>query len=122
MDDSYIKNLLRQTLGSYKIIKELKDRPGDLATIKEELGKIQGLLQVIVNKIEKSKDNSDSVAEFSDVAKSYLKDYSFYHEIDTVAKLYSDDPHRIKGIRLTVLSALEKSRVITKIDDLLRAL
>jgi len=122
MDDSYIKNLLKQTLNSYKIIKELKDRPGDLVTIKEELGKIQGLLQVIVNKIEKSKDNSDSVAEFSDVAKSYLKDYSFYHEIDTVAELYSDDPHRIKGIRLTVLSALEKSRVITKIDDLLRAL
>ena len=122
MDDSYIKNLLKQTLDSYKIIKELKDKPRDLITIKEELGKIQGLLQVIVSKIEKLEDNSDSVTEFSDVAKSYLKDYSFYHEIDTVAKLYSDDSYRIKGIRLAILSALEKSRVITKIDDLLRIL
>ena len=41
MDDNYIKNLLKQTLDSYKIIKGLKDKPGDLITIKEELGKIQ---------------------------------------------------------------------------------
>ena len=40
MDDNYIKNLLEQTLGSYKIIKGLKDKPGDLVILKKELGKI----------------------------------------------------------------------------------
>ena len=43
MDDNYIKNLLEQTLGSYKIIKGLKDKPSDLVILKKELGKIQGL-------------------------------------------------------------------------------
>ena len=56
------------------------------------------------------------------MTKSYLKDYSFYHEIDTVAKLYSGDTHRIKGIRLAILSVLEKSDVVSKISDLLQKL
>ena len=34
MDDNYIKNLLEQTFGSYKIIKGLKDKPGDCHTKK----------------------------------------------------------------------------------------
>ena len=42
MDDIYVKNLLEQTLDSYKIIKGLKDKPGDLVTIKQELGRTQG--------------------------------------------------------------------------------
>jgi hypothetical protein len=122
MDDNYIKNLLEQTLSSYHIIKGLKDKPGYLVILKEELGKIQGLLQVVINKIERSENISDSITEFLDVSRSYLKDYSFYHEIDTVAKLYSDDSHRIKGIRLAILSALEKSGMILKISDLLQKL
>ena len=122
MDDNYIKNLLKQTFDSYKIIKGLKDKPGDLITIKEELGKIQGLLQVAMNKIVKSENVSDSVTEFLDAARSYLTDYSFYHEIGAVSKLYSEDPHRIKGIRLAVLSALEKSSLIPKISDLMQNL
>ena len=122
MDDNYIKNLQKRTLDSYKIIKGLKDKPGDLITIKEELGKIQGLLQVAMNKIVKSENASDSVTEFLDAARSYLTDYSFYHEIGAVSKLYSEDPHRIKGIRLAILSALEKSSLIPKISDLMQNL
>jgi len=53
MDDNYIKNLLKRTLDSYKIIKGLKDKPCDLVTINEELGKIQGLLQVAMNTLSK---------------------------------------------------------------------
>ena len=41
MDDIYAKNLLEQTLDSYKIIKGLKDKPRDLVTIKQELGRTQ---------------------------------------------------------------------------------
>jgi len=122
MDDSYVKNLLEQTLDSYKTIKGLKDKPGDLVILKEQLGKIQGLLQVVINKIERSENISDSITEFLDVSRSYLTDYSFYHEIDAVSKLYSEDPHRIKGIRLAVLSALEKSSLIPKISDLMQKL
>ena len=62
----------------------------EICSLKEELGRIHGFLQVIVNRVENSEDGSDSVAKFLDVAKSYLKD-CFYHEIDTVTKLYSED-------------------------------
>ena len=48
MDGSYIKNLLGQILDSYKTIKALKDKPGDLLILKEELGRIHGFLQVSV--------------------------------------------------------------------------
>ena len=80
------------------------------------------VLQVLINKIERWEDDSDSATEFLDVTKSYLKDYSFYHEIVTVAKLYSGDTNRIKGIRLAILSAPEKSDVVSKISDLLQKL
>lgn len=122
MYDNYIKNLLGQVLVSYKKITELKDKPGDLVTIKEELGKMQGLLQVAINKIERTENDSDSITEFLDASRSYLKDYSFYHEIDSISKLYSEDSHRIKGIRLAILSALEKSDLIPKINNLLQKL
>src|SRR5574341_808326 len=105
MDYDYIKGILKQTIDSYKILNELRDKPGDLDTIKKELGKIQGLVQVLVNKIEKSGNYSDSYSEVLDASKSYLKDYSFYNEIDRISQLYSDDPHRIKNIRLSILVA-----------------
>lgn len=122
MDDSYLRNLLEKTLNSYKILSNLRDKPDDLITIKQELGKIQGMVQVIVNKIEKSENYSDSFSEFSDAAKSFLKEYSFSREIDTVLESYPGDSYRIKNIRLVILEALEKSELITKAQSLLQAL
>ena len=69
MDDNYIKNLLEQTLASYNIIKGLKDKPGDLVILKKSLAKYR-VLQVVINKIQRSADDSDSVTEFLDVTKS----------------------------------------------------
>lgn len=119
MDYRYIQSLLKQTLDSYKILSGLKDKAEDLVTIKKELGRIQGLLQVLVNKIEKSENSSDAFSEFLAASKSYLKEYSFDHEIRTISELYSEDPHRIKSLRLTILSSFEKSKLLTKIDALL---
>ena len=122
MGDTYIRNLLEQTLDSYKILIELRDEPEDLITIKQEVGKIHGLVQVTINKIEKSGNNSDSVSEFLDAAQSYLRDYSFNHEIYTVLESYPEDSHRIKNIRLVIVKALERSGVIPKAEELLRLL
>ena len=122
MDDNYLRNLLVKTLNSYKILSELRDKSDDLITIKQELGKIQGMVQVLVNKIEKSENYSDSFSEFSDAAKSFLKEYSFSHEIETTLESYPGDSYRIKNIRLVILEALEKSELIAKAQSLLQAL
>jgi hypothetical protein len=122
MDEKYVKNLLRQTLDSFKILTELSDKPGDLITIKQELGKINGLLQVLVNKMEKSENSSDWVFEFLNAVKKYLKNYSFSYEIDNVSELYPEDHHRIKNLRLVILEALEKCKVISNANILLQEL
>lgn len=122
MDYDYMKGILKQTIDSYKILNELRDKPGDLDIIKKEVSKIQGLVQVLVNKIEKSGNYSDSYSELLDASKSYIKDYSFYNEIDRISQLYSDDPHRIKNIRFSILAALEKTKLITKSIALLEVL
>ena len=122
MDNGYIKRILKQTIDSYKILNELKDKPEDLVILKRELGKIQGLVQVLVNKIEKSENYSDSYSELLSASKSYLKDYNFHNEIDRISQLYSEDPYRVKNIRLTILVALEKSKLISKAIALLQVL
>lgn len=122
MDDNYIKSVLGQTFASYKILQELRDKPEDLVTIRKELGKIQGLLQALVNKMEKSGNSSDSFLEFVRISKAYLGEYSFYNELDKISALYSEDPNRIKNLRLTIIFALEKSGLISKLEDMLHEL
>lgn len=114
MEYDYIKGILEKIIDSHKILNELKDKPGDLEIIKRELGKIQGLVQVLANKIEKSENNSDTYFELLSASKSYLKEYSFHNEIDRISQLYSDDPHRIKNIRISILTALEETKLIVR--------
>jgi hypothetical protein len=122
MDYNYIKSILRQIIDSYKILNELKDKPGDLDIIKRELARIQGLVKVLVIKIEKSGNYSDSYSELLDASKSYLSDHNFHPEIERIAQLYSEDPHRIKNIRLSILTAFEKTKLISKTLALLQVL
>ena len=57
--DEYLKGILGQILGSYKILTELNDNPNDLEIIKKELSKIKGLLQVINSKLDGKNYQSD---------------------------------------------------------------
>ena len=122
MDYNYIKNILEQIVNSYKKLKEIRDKSGDLDVIKKELDKIQGLVKVVVNKIEESGNYSDIYSELMVASKSYLRDHNFYTEIDRISQLYSEDSHRIKNIRLSILSALEESKLISKTIALLQVL
>jgi len=122
MDYNYIKNILKQILDSYTKLKENRDYPGDLESIKKELGKIEGEVKVLVNKIEKSGNYSDNYSELLTAARSYLRDNNFYTEIDRISQLYSEDFFRIRNIRLTILNALEESKLISKTIALLQVL
>ena len=117
--DEYFKSLLTQISESYNFLKEMKDKPGDLDIIKVQQGKIQGLIKVLCNKIETLHYESDDFSELLKVAKTYLKNYDFYDIIDTY-QLYSEDVMRIKNIRISILSSLEETKIISKIQSMLQ--
>ncbi|QLH08905.1 hypothetical protein [Candidatus Nitrosotenuis sp. DW1] len=118
----YIEGILQQISDSHTVLQNLKDKPGDLDVIKKELAKITGLLQVLANKIEANPEEASDYQYFLSPSKFYLANYDFFREIDTVSLLYSDDPMRLKGIRLTILDALDEKNLIGHIGAFLRGL
>jgi len=115
--ENYLKGVLSQVIDSYKLLKQLKDKPGDLEIISRELAKIIGLLRVIVNKLESNEDNSDKYVKLSAAAKFYLENYSFDREIETMSKLYSGDSNRLRNIRNTILDSLQDKKLIEKVQS-----
>jgi len=116
----YIKNLLTQTLDAHTILNKLKDEPKDLEIIKKQVGKIEGALKVLCNKIKESNNFSDDYVKLSKSAKFYLENYDFYNVIEAY-KLYDEDPQRIKNVRTLVIKALEEKKLIEKIQDMLKS-
>ncbi len=119
MTNDYIKNLLTQTLDAHAILNKLKDEPKDLEIIKKQVGKIEGTLKVLCNKIKESNNSSDDYVKLSKSAKFYLENYDFYNVIEAY-KLYDEDPQRIKNVRTLVIKALEEKKLIKKIQDMLK--
>ena len=122
MDYDYIKGILEQIVDSYKILKAIRDKPGDLDIIKKELGKTQGLVKVLINKIEKFGNYSDSYSELLVASKLFLRDHNFHTEIERISQLYSEDSYRIRNIRLAIIFALENTKLISKTITLLQVL
>ena len=118
----YVEGILRQITTSYAALQNLQDKPGDLDVIKKELAKITGTLQVLANKIEANPDESADYQYFLLPSRYYLTNYDFFREIDTVSLLYSDDPMRLKKIRLTILDALDEKNLIGHMSAFLRGL
>ncbi len=120
--ENYLKGLLSQIKDSIKIIEELKDNSGDLEIIRKELAKINGLFQVIVHKLNSIDNSSDKYVQLSSAARFYLGNYSFEREIETMSKLYSNDNHRLKNIRYSILKSLTDKRLIEKVDSIMEKL
>jgi len=117
--DNYLKGLLSQIKDSVKIIEELKDKPGDLEIIKKELARINGVFQVAVNKLKVIDNRSDRYVEFLSAAENYLENYLFDREIETMSKLYSNDSHRLRNIRHSILKALYTKKLLEKVDSIM---
>jgi len=120
--ENYLNGLLSQIKDSIKIIEELKDNSGDLEIIKKELAKINGLFQVIVNKLNLIDNRPDKYVQLSSAARFYLENYSFEREIETMSKLYSNDSHRLKNIRYLILKSLTDKKLIEKVDSIMKKL
>ncbi|MGQ0795512.1 MAG: hypothetical protein ACT4N5_04930 [Nitrosopumilaceae archaeon] len=122
MHYDYLKTILKQVLECYEKLKEVRDRPGDLDVIKKELDKIQGIVKVLTRKIEKSGNYSDSYSELLKASESFLRDHNFHTEIEKLSLLYSEDSFRIRNMRLSIIYALEESKLIPKSIELLKVL
>ena len=120
--DDYLRGILEQILESNQILSDLQDKLGDLDIIKKEISKINGLITVVINKLEASDNSSDDFVSLLSAGKYYLENYDFTREIETMSKLYSNDSNRLKNIRYTILDSLQDKKLMEKIETLSRKL
>ena len=111
----YLKSILLQILESYENLKEIQDKPGDLNLIKKDLLKINGFFKVISNKVEDTKIPHSDFKPLKSKFRSYLENYSFEQEIETMSPLYQDDIHRVKNMRLKILESFDENKIMTDI-------
>ena len=117
--DEYLKGILRQILASYKILTELNNGPDDLGVIKKELSKIRGLLQVLHNKLEGKKYQSDHLVALYKLSTYYIDTYDFTREIENLAPVYFNDSNRLKNLRLLIIDSLNDKKLIEKLQAIL---
>lgn len=120
--DDYLRGILEQILESNQILNNLQDKLGDLEIIKKEISKINGLITVVINKLEASDNSSDDFVSLLSAGKYYLENYDFTREIETMSKLYSNDSNRLKNIRYTILDSLRDKKLMEKIETISRKL
>jgi hypothetical protein len=118
-NDDYVKKVLWQIFDSYNIIQNLKNNSGDLDIIKKELLKINGFFAVLVKKLGTDNFQSRDLLELKTKINNFLNNYYFVQEIDTMSPLYSDDPDRLKNMRLKILEAFQDKKLINKIQEML---
>ena len=117
--DEYLKGILGQILASYKILTELNDGPDDLETIKKELSKIRGLLQVIRSKLGEKKYQSDHLVTLYKLSTYYIDTYDFTREIENLAPVYFNDSNRLKNLRMLIIDSLNDKKLIEKLQAIL---
>ena len=120
--DEYLKGVLGQILDSYKILAELNDNPNDLDLIKKEIAKIRGLLQVIHNKLNSEKYQSDHLVTLRKLSMYYIETYDYSREVEYLAQIYDEDPNRIKNLRILILNSLNDKRMIEKFQTIINGL
>ena len=120
--DEYLKGVLRQILDSHKILIELDGSQNDLNIIKKETAKIKGLLQVINNKLDAKKYQSDHLVTLRKLSRYYINTYDYSREIDYLAQIYGEDPNRIKNLRTLIINSLNDKKMIEKFQDMFNEL
>ena len=120
--DEYLRGILEQILASHKILTGLSDDPNDLIIIKKEISKIRGLLQVIHNKLDEKKYQTDHLVSLRKLSIYYIDTYDFTREIEYLAQIYDKDPNRIKNLRVLIINSLIDRKMIEKFQIMLEKL
>jgi len=118
--NEYLKNILKQILDSYNMLKEIENKKEDLNNIKKEMLKINGFLKVVLKKLDSDKITSSNFRIIKSKFQHYLENYYFEKEIETMAPLYSNDLSRVKNMRLKILEALEDREMMEEIEELIK--
>jgi len=117
--NEYLKNILKQILDSYNMLKEIEDKKEDLNNVKKEMLKINGFIKVVLKKLDSDKITSSNFRIIKSKFQHYLGNYYFEKEIETMAPLYSNDLSRVKNMRLKILEALEDRKMMEEIKELI---
>ena len=117
--DDYLKGILSQILASHKILTELEDIPDDLGIIKKELSKIRGLLQVIHNKLDEKKYQTDHLVTLFKLTGYYIDTYDFTREIEVLSQVYFNDSNRLKNLRVMIINSLNDKKMIERLHAIL---
>ena len=118
----YLKGMLEQALQSCQTIEDLKDKPGDLVTMRQDLLRIRGILQVVVNKIKPGDFPNSDIPGLVSRSKQFLENYYFEREMDIMEPLYGDDPGRLRHLRFKILEALQDKGLSEKMRDVFSGL
>ena len=118
--NEYLKNILKQILDSYNMLKEIEDKKEDLNNIKKEMLKINGFLKVVLKKLDSDKITSSNFRIIKSKFQHYLENYYFEKEIEPMAPLYSNALSRVKNMRLKILEALEDREMMEEIEELIK--
>ena len=118
----YLKSILEKIIVAHNTLTKLEDKPGDLKTIRKEILKINGFFQVLINKINTEKIQSNDFSDLKSKFEHYLENYSFEKEIETMAPLYSEDSNRLKNMRLKILESLADKKLMDNIEYMVEKL
>jgi len=76
-------------------------------------------LQVIHNKLDKKKYQSDHLVTLSKLTGYYIDTYDFTREIEELAQIYFNDSNRLKNLRVIIINSLNDKKMIEKLQDIL---
>ncbi len=68
--------------------------------------------------MESSQIQSDTYVKLLKQTKRFLSNYEFEREIETMSILYSDDPNRLKNIRLKIIESLQNNELMETIETI----
>jgi hypothetical protein len=122
VDDEYFHDLMKKILNSYDIIKNLGDSKEDFFTLDVELIKVNGLLRVLLRKLEEFSYKNSEFSKLQKKIQNYFENYYFIGELEKIKEIYSDDPLRIKYIRNSIINSLQDDKMIFSIYEIAKDL
>jgi len=120
--DEYLYDLMKKILDSYNIIDNLEDSKDDLFTLDLELVKINGLLKVLLRKTDEFSEKNSEFLKLNKKILDYFENHFFENELEKIKEIYSEDPHRVKSIRNSILKSLQDNKLIFRIYDIAKEL
>ncbi len=120
--NEYIYDLMKKILDSYNILDNLGDSKEDLFILDLELVKINGLLKVLLRKTDEFSDKNPDFLKLNKKIADYFNNHYFENELIKIKEIYSEDPHRVKSIRTSIINSLQDGKLIHRIYEIAKDL